>query len=119
MKVSSAIIQTPSLRQPHRHRHRKAGRGRGRRALESVKPKAKSRAALPLKVKPLEDRVLAELRASAAVMKLHGLWEKNPFPPAPWQCNPRHTMDLLFASSTVTHSLWSHRTNLSRVRAQD
>lgn len=55
------LLRLPGPRQPHRHRHTTAGRGLGRHALEAVKPKAKSRAALPLKEKPLENWILAEL----------------------------------------------------------
>lgn len=70
MKACNAIIQTP---RPHRPRHRE-GRGLGTHALKAVT----SRAALPLKGKPRKNRILAEPRASAVVLKVHGLWERIP-----------------------------------------
>lgn len=72
MKACNAIIQTP---RPHRPRHRE-GRGLGTHALKAVT----SRAALPLKGKPRKNRILAEPRASAVVLKVHGLCGENSFP---------------------------------------
>lgn len=67
------FLRLQGPKQPHRHRHTTAGRGLWGHALEAVKPKTMSRAALPLKVKPLENWILAELRASTVVMKSRGL----------------------------------------------
>lgn len=57
------LFRLQGPRQPHRQCLRRAVGGLRKQALEALKPKAKPRA-LTLKVRTLEDKILAKLSAS-------------------------------------------------------